>query len=78
MIGFFDRRRREIADARELLMAMPGREAWLEARRRARLFDELSEQERCHWARVSYRLDRILGIDWMPDTATRYLESPTA
>lgn len=77
MIGFFKARRRERDDARALLMAMPGREAWLEARRRARLFDELTDAERAHWSRVAYRLDRILGIDWMPDTATRWLESPT-
>lgn len=78
MFGLFGNRKREIADARELLLAMPGREAWLEARRRARLFDELSDEQRAHWSRVAYRLDRILGIDWMPDTATRWLESPTA
>ncbi len=75
MIGFLRARRREREDARELLLAMPGREAWLEARHRARLFDELTDKERAHWSRVSYRLDRILGIDWNPDTAGRYLES---
>lgn len=77
MIGFLRARRRERDDARELLLAMPGKEAWLEARRRARLFDELTDAERGHWSRVSHRLDRILGINWQPDTATRWLESPT-
>lgn len=75
MIGFFRARRRERRDAIDLLLAMPGKEAWREARRRARLFDELNDHERAHWSRVSYRLDRILDINWQPDTATRYLES---
>lgn len=55
-------------------MQMPGKDAWLESRRRARAFDILSDQQRAHWSRVSYRLDRILGIDYNPDTAGRYLD----
>jgi hypothetical protein len=78
MIGFFKRRRRERQDAIRLLMQMPGKDAWLEARRRARAFDILSDQQRAHWSRVSHRLDRMLDIDYMTDTATRWLESPTS
>ena len=74
VLSFFRARRRERQDAARLLMQMPGKDAWLEARRRARAFDILSDQQRAHWARVSYRLDRILGIDWNPDTAGRYLD----
>lgn len=75
MISFFKRRRRERQDAIRLLMKMPGKDAWLEARRRARAFDILSDAQRAHWARVSHRLDRMLDINWNPDTAGRYLES---
>lgn len=77
MIGYFRERRRVRQDAIALLMAMPGKEAWLEARARGKDFDGRSDDERMHWWRVAGRLDRMLEINWQPDTATRWLESPT-
>ncbi|HMQ92493.1 MAG TPA: hypothetical protein PKA33_16010 [Amaricoccus sp.] len=74
-MSWFRRRRRERQDAIRLLMQMPGKDAWLEARRRAQAFDILSGDQRAHWSRVAGRLDRMLGIEWQADTGTRYLES---
>lgn len=74
MLGFFNARRRERRDVADLLRAMPGLDAWREARSRGKDLTT-SDQERGHWWRVAGRIDRILGIDWTPDTAGRYLES---
>lgn len=75
MFQIFGNSRREKRDVAELMREMPGIDAWHEARRRAREFDTRTDDDRAHWSRVSHRIDRILQIDWQPDTATRYLES---
>lgn len=75
MLGFFERRRRVRRDASQLMREMAGMDAWREARTRAKDFDNHPEDERTHWWRVSDRMDRVLGIRWQADTATRYLES---
>jgi hypothetical protein len=77
MIGYFRERRRVRQDAIVLMLSMPGKEAWLEARARGKDFDGRTDDDRMHWWRVSHYIDRALDIDWMPDTATRWLESPT-
>jgi hypothetical protein len=75
MLSFFRARRRVRQDAIALMMTMPGKEAWLEARAQAKDFDGRPKDERTYWWRVSHHIDRSLDINWMPDTATRYLES---
>lgn len=74
MLSFFQERRRVRQDVVELLREMPGMDAWREARARGKDMDR-SEEERGHWWRVAGRIDRVLQIDWNPDTAGRYLES---
>ena len=73
MTGFWRRRAAVKADARALMMVMPGREAWLEARGRGSDMS-LDEGTRTHWQHVSGRIEVWLGIDWTTDTATRFLE----
>lgn len=74
MFQLFGSSRRERRDVAELLREMPGMDAWREARARGKDMTR-SDQERGHWWRVSHRIDRVLQIDWNPDTAGRYLES---
>lgn len=71
---WMESRRRERRDVADLLKAMPGMDAWREARARGKDMEK-SEVERGHWWRVAGRIHRILGINWNPDTAGRYLES---
>ena len=77
MTRFWRRRAAGSADARALMMVMPGREAWLEARGRGSDMS-LDEGARTHWQHVSGRIEIWLGIDWTTDTATRFLEPDPA
>lgn len=74
MIQLFGSSRRERRDVAELLREMPGMDAWREARARGKDMST-SDEERGHWWRVAGRIDRVLQINWNPDTAGRYLES---
>ncbi len=66
-------RRRAVRREALRLICYHGREGWHIARDRGRDMSR-PESERGYWWRVSGVIERKLEIDWMPDTATRYLE----
>ena len=68
MLGWMEGRRAARRSAEALMQAMPGRDAWLEARARGREM-ERDEDDRGHWWRVAALIERRVGIERITDTS---------